>query len=162
MRTWLLKTCLPVVLVAGGLGSILPASAWQPETRAKITDEAVRLMPESLKRALETHREEAVQAIEELVDHTFTEIETERELAMKAIDATVTRALDGIGEQSDAAMDRIEEMTSQGMMDATRQAEELVDYVFVRALWFLAASFAGAVALVVMARMRRKPSAEVT
>jgi hypothetical protein len=53
MRAWTLKTCLLLVLA----GSALPALAWEPETRARMTDEAVRLMPESLKLALQAQRE---------------------------------------------------------------------------------------------------------
>jgi hypothetical protein len=34
-----------------------PAAAWSPESRARMTDEAVRFMPASLRLALETHRE---------------------------------------------------------------------------------------------------------
>jgi len=34
-----------------------PAWAWQPETRIRMVDEAVRLMPASLRTVLESHRE---------------------------------------------------------------------------------------------------------
>jgi hypothetical protein len=37
-----------------------PAIAWTPETRARMTDEAVRFMPASLRLALEHHREEVL------------------------------------------------------------------------------------------------------
>jgi hypothetical protein len=35
----------------------LPSPAWAPETRVRMTDEAVRFMPATLRLALETHRE---------------------------------------------------------------------------------------------------------
>ena len=37
--------------------SLPPALAWAPETRVRMVDEAVRLMPASLRKALESHRE---------------------------------------------------------------------------------------------------------
>lgn len=43
------------ILIAAALAS--PVWAWTPETRVRMTDEAVRLMPASLRLALESHRE---------------------------------------------------------------------------------------------------------
>jgi len=45
-----------------------PAAAWAPETRAHMVDEAVRLMPASLRTALESYREELLRgALEPMV-----------------------------------------------------------------------------------------------
>jgi hypothetical protein len=41
-----------MLLLAG-----MPAAAWTPETRARMTEEAIRFMPASLRLALESHRE---------------------------------------------------------------------------------------------------------
>ncbi len=46
-------TALAALLLAGSL----PAQAWTPTTRIRMADEAVRLMPPSLRLALEHHRE---------------------------------------------------------------------------------------------------------
>ncbi len=46
---------LPALAAATFL-SLAPAAAWAPETRASFVDEAVRLMPASLSKALEHHR----------------------------------------------------------------------------------------------------------
>jgi hypothetical protein len=48
---------LPVLLLASLLYPCLPARAWAPQTRVRMTDEAVRFMPATLRLALETHRE---------------------------------------------------------------------------------------------------------
>jgi hypothetical protein len=47
---------LPVIALL--LFAAQPAGAWSPETRARMTEEAVRFMPASLRLALEGHREE--------------------------------------------------------------------------------------------------------
>jgi hypothetical protein len=47
----------PAFLPALLLLAALPAGAWAPETRVRITDEAVRFMPASLRLALEKQRE---------------------------------------------------------------------------------------------------------
>jgi hypothetical protein len=44
-------------LTAALLLPALPAFAWSPETRARLTDEAVRFMPASLRLAMENHRD---------------------------------------------------------------------------------------------------------
>lgn len=49
------RTAVILLLVVGSAG--IPASAWQPETRMAMADEAVRLMPASLRMALQTHRD---------------------------------------------------------------------------------------------------------
>jgi hypothetical protein len=43
--------------------SLLPAAGWAPETRVSMIDEAVRLMPASLRAALEHHREEVLRGM---------------------------------------------------------------------------------------------------
>jgi hypothetical protein len=40
-----------------------PALAWSPESRARMTDEAVRFMPASLRLALESHRESLLRGV---------------------------------------------------------------------------------------------------
>jgi len=50
------------------------ALAWAPETRVRITDQAVRLMPESLRLALDTHRRPLLSGmLEPLVEEDGTE-----------------------------------------------------------------------------------------
>ena len=46
-----------VVLAAILTLHVSPAAAWEPETRVRMVDEAVRLMPASLRKALESHRQ---------------------------------------------------------------------------------------------------------
>ena len=48
---------LSVALVGAILLCAAPAAAWAPETRIRMVDEAVRFMPGSLRRALESNRE---------------------------------------------------------------------------------------------------------
>jgi hypothetical protein len=52
----LLLKLLPVTCLL--LFAALPVSAWSPETRARLTEEAVRFMPASLRLALENHRDD--------------------------------------------------------------------------------------------------------
>lgn len=51
-RSWLNAAAATVVLAF----ALPPVSAWAPETRVRMADEAVRLMPASLRKALESHR----------------------------------------------------------------------------------------------------------
>ena len=46
------------ILLVFAMWAAWPASAWVPETRVRMIDEAVRFMPPSLRLALETHRKE--------------------------------------------------------------------------------------------------------
>ena len=50
------RTALGLALAIAAAAT--PASAWTPETRIRIVDEAVRFMPASLRLALERHRED--------------------------------------------------------------------------------------------------------
>ncbi len=53
---------IPALIVASLLAlAVTPAAAWNPETRIRMIDEAVRLMPASLRLALERHRVEGGQ-----------------------------------------------------------------------------------------------------
>ncbi len=53
--------CIPMVLAAAL--ALSPLAAWAPETRVRMLDEAVRLMPASLRLALEHHREELLRGM---------------------------------------------------------------------------------------------------
>jgi hypothetical protein len=55
------------ILILGGLAR--PASAWTPETRIAIADEAVRLMPPSLRLVLERHRQDVIRGAIEPLAH---------------------------------------------------------------------------------------------
>ena len=63
------------LVVSALLFSAAPASAWAPETRVRMIDEAVRLMPASLRTAFEGHREELLRGMlapmvqEDAVEH---------------------------------------------------------------------------------------------
>lgn len=54
MRPRTPQLCFALALALAGGAS--PTAAWQPETRVRVADEAIRLMPESLKLALQSHR----------------------------------------------------------------------------------------------------------
>jgi hypothetical protein len=67
-----LQLFLIAIVLAGGQA---PAAAWAPETRVRMVDEALRLMPAALRRAFETHREALLRgmlepmATEDSADH---------------------------------------------------------------------------------------------
>jgi len=53
-----------IVVLTAVLGAGCPATlAWSPETRVGMVDQAVRMMPASLRMALETHREELLRGM---------------------------------------------------------------------------------------------------
>ena len=52
-----LKRTIVASLLAAAALAATPAAAWKPETRIRMVDEAIRLMPASLRLALEHHRE---------------------------------------------------------------------------------------------------------
>ena len=54
---------LSVALAGSILLSAAPAAAWAPETRIRMVDEAVRFMPGSLRRALESNREALLRGV---------------------------------------------------------------------------------------------------
>jgi hypothetical protein len=60
---WLLPVCALLLAFAP------PASAWAPETRARMADEAVRLLPASLRLALERQREALLRGTLEPLTH---------------------------------------------------------------------------------------------